>query len=175
VADGESLEDITFAYDDCLHVLNDIADEWLLFVHGTTLELFDPSPGLLPKGRGDYGAGFYCFLASGSQAKWGVESAIAWARRKAAGNNQTSCLVYVRVDRRSLIALTMHGFDQITCVEAFQKLDPAGVAGFDLVYGPVGKNSRAGKVFDGSKPCQFKFEESGLAKMQIADIRLEKI
>lgn len=69
--------------------LEDWDEEWLFFVHGTTLETFDPTQGVIDLGAGDFGSGFYVYLANGRYTDWGTKTAWEWAARKSAEKQQT--------------------------------------------------------------------------------------
>lgn len=147
--------------------LTDWDEEWLFFVHGTILEPFDSTQGILDVGSGDFGAGFYTYLASGRFSGWGIEMALEWASRKSDDKNQTPCLVYARMPSDIFAAMTIFSCDRHNCQSVYARHDPYARTGYELVVGPVGRRQSGRKVPDEGKPFQFKFEGLGLTKLII--------
>jgi hypothetical protein len=71
-----------------------VEEEWIYFVHGTTTVRWQGGNVIsATRGRGDFGAGFYCFEDTG----WGRQAACAWARRKALEDGGAPVLMRVRL------------------------------------------------------------------------------
>lgn len=170
-----------FSFSPCLYELTGLTDERVRFVHGTAAD-FNPADGVQAwRGGGDFGLGFYTYLASGPSAGWGAQKASAWALRKAKPQHPalrnaariapcTPRLIYVSLARVQFDSLTKDLYDEHTCQEAYKRLYRDKETGKDVVIGPVGMRGDYGKIADHSLPCQFKFEASCVALLTVDEV-----
>ncbi len=146
--------------------------DWKYFVHGTTTSLWHPDKShwkILGQGGGDFGAGFYTF----EDDKWGRESALEWAKLKMKDRGGHLLLVHVRISAQEFSSLKRKEITEQTLDRIYKKLYKRVSSGYELVFGPVGKNSLEGKrVPNKSLPYQYKFEGGGIMKLEIRILEL---
>ncbi len=143
------------------------ADPWIHFVHGTTTTLWDGEPPIRGIGGGDFGMGFYTF----EDANWGRQAASTWARRKAADQGGRPILVRTRMRRSTFVALDREDVSDQRLSDVVARLRPHGVSGVELVVGAVARRDDKGRQTpDRRLPPQFKFEGSGVAKLDCCEV-----
>jgi hypothetical protein len=152
--------------------LQHLSDDRITFVHGTTSEYgLGPGDRIETLGNGEYGRGFYTFLACGDQGTLGVLRAREWARLKTTSRHRP-VLVYVSIGvdeffRMGKLRITLDKLDLF-----YQALHPNNVANRDVVIGPVTKMGTTGREpkWGRPQPLQYKFEESGVVRLQIGKV-----
>ncbi len=145
----------------------------LLFVHGTTTEDgFSEATRIRDEGAGEFGAGFYTFLATGPEAERGIWAARERAVRKAAdptGEDQgvRPCLVFVGIATDDFLALDSRVIDETGFELACASYWPRQQTGHELVVGPVAKSPRGKREPNPRLPTQFKFEGRGTRLLRV--------
>jgi hypothetical protein len=138
-------------------------DPWTSFVHGTTTTLWRGRPPIRADlGGGDFGRGFYTF----EDTSWGRQAASRWARRKAGDQGGQPILVRVRLRRSVFRALAREDVTDEELAATAARLRPDKLSNKELLVGAIAKKDHEGRhVPDRSLPRQFKFEGSGVGKL----------
>ncbi len=144
----------------------DEPEEWLYFVQGTTMALWQGGRIDPVRGGGDFGAGFYVF----EDTNWGRQGASEWARQKARVGGD-AMLVRLRISRPEFELLDRWDVPGDEFGEVHRRYSRRGLTGRELIVGPVGRRGmHGGRVPDYSLPVQYKFEGTGIVKLVVDSV-----
>jgi hypothetical protein len=160
------------------HGLEGWREDYFRFVHGTSTDA-PFAVGEYPKasGHGEFGLGFYTFLACGRFTRWGEQAARQWARRQvadAADFGLRPRLVYLLVARDCFQRMSQLRVNEDTIDPIYRELHPSGSSQFDLVWGPISRGGPSGqRIRRFELPFQYKFEATALHWVEVESIQDE--
>jgi hypothetical protein len=152
-----------------------VAADRVQFVHGTNRAFTEIDGGV---GGGEFGGGFYTFIACGKDEALGHNRAAEWALHK---YNQEQHprrkghprLVVVEVDlavvaKMTSIEILSAPHPQLSINDRYREVRK-GEEPVELVYGTVFTNQLREARFTGGLPWQYKFSRSSVSALTIVD------